>query len=173
MRDALARDGFEQVTIEGLAADAGVAKQTIYRWWPSKSEILGEALLEGDLPGSDQAMPVSADLADDLREWLLLSGTHLTRPENVALARALIAVTASNADLGERLNRRFADPIITAIADRIATAQDRGEVRGDIDRVAIAELLLATTSYSALLARPLRSERVDGIVSALVDGIRT
>src|ERR1700749_2182972 len=38
--DLLAERGFAGVTIEGIAARAGVAKQTIYRWWPSKVDVL-------------------------------------------------------------------------------------------------------------------------------------
>lgn len=173
MRELLARDGYDQVTIEGIAAHAGVSKQTIYRWWPSKADILGEALLDGDLPGSDRTPEATADLATDLRDWLSLSATHLGLPENTALARALIAVTASNPDLGERLNRRFAEPLITGIGERIATAQRRGDVRGDVDGEAVAELLLAMTSYTALLGRPLSPTRVDTIVRTLLDGILT
>src|ERR1700735_5922040 len=42
--DLLAERGYAGVTIEGIAARAGVAKQTIYRWWPSKTDILFDAL---------------------------------------------------------------------------------------------------------------------------------
>src|ERR1700730_19243491 len=42
--DLLAERGFAGVTIEGIAARAGVAKQTIYRWWASKTDILFDAL---------------------------------------------------------------------------------------------------------------------------------
>ncbi len=42
--DLLVERGFASVTIEGIAARAGVAKQTIYRWWPSKIDILFDAL---------------------------------------------------------------------------------------------------------------------------------
>jgi AcrR family transcriptional regulator len=44
--DLLAERGYDGVTIEGIAAAAGVAKQTIYRWWPSKAEVLLETLRE-------------------------------------------------------------------------------------------------------------------------------
>src|ERR1700742_2928855 len=44
--DLLAERGFAGVTIEGIAARAGVAKQTIYRWWPSKVEGLLDTLIE-------------------------------------------------------------------------------------------------------------------------------
>src|SRR5580698_2035927 len=38
--DLLAEIGFAAVTIEGIAARAGVGKQTIYRWWSSKTDVL-------------------------------------------------------------------------------------------------------------------------------------
>lgn len=38
--DLLVERGFAGLTVEGIAATAGVAKQTICRWWPSKTEIL-------------------------------------------------------------------------------------------------------------------------------------
>ena len=41
--------GFGQLSIEGIAAEAGVGKQTIYRWGPTKSDLVAEALIEGML----------------------------------------------------------------------------------------------------------------------------
>src|SRR5690348_8569674 len=43
----IARHGYDHVSIEGIAHEAGVGKQTIYRWWPSKSAVVAECLLEG------------------------------------------------------------------------------------------------------------------------------
>jgi len=171
MRRALAADGYAAVTIEGLAAEAGVSKQTIYRWWPSKAAILGEALLEGALPGADVAPPFSADLAADLRSWFTTAGEHLSRAENVELARALIAVTAADPELGEALNHRFADPIVSWIVTRITRAQEEGAVRADADPAAVADQFVATTSYAALLGRPLTADRVEALVDLVMRGI--
>jgi AcrR family transcriptional regulator len=96
MRRALGGEGYAAVTIEGLAAEADVSKQTIYRWWPSKAAILGEALLEGPIPGAEAAIPTTADLGADLRAWLSATAAELGQPEGVALARALIEVTAAD-----------------------------------------------------------------------------
>lgn len=171
MRGALAADGYAAVTIEGLAAEAGVSKQTIYRWWPSKAAILGEALLEGALPGADVAPPFSADLAADLRSWFTTAGSNLSHPENVELARALIAVTATDPDLGEALNRRLADPIVSWIVSRVMRAQEEGVVRADVDPAVVADQFVAATSYAALLGRPLPAGRVDALVDLVMRGI--
>src|SRR6202451_1156755 len=66
--DLLVERGYAGVTIEGIAARAGVAKQTIYRWWPSKFEILMDTLLE-DAAGA-LAIPDTGTLAQDLRQHL-------------------------------------------------------------------------------------------------------
>ena len=66
--DLLVERGFAGVTIEGIAASAQVAKQTIYRWWTSKTDILFDAL------AADAAEYFTAhdydDLGSDLRHHL-------------------------------------------------------------------------------------------------------
>src|SRR5207244_2723328 len=84
----LVERGFAGVTIEGIAAKAGVAKQTIYRWWSSKTEILMEAYLEdatGYLAPADLG---SLDL--DLRAYLRRLTAFLTTTDPGEVFRALI-----------------------------------------------------------------------------------
>src|SRR5277367_324621 len=66
--DLLVERGYAGVTIEGIATRAGVAKQTIYRWWPSKFEILMDTFLE-DAAGALQ-IPDTGTVAGDLRHHL-------------------------------------------------------------------------------------------------------
>src|ERR1700683_432998 len=66
--DLLVERGFGGVTIEGIAARAGVAKQTIYRWWPSKFEILMDTFLE-DAAGALE-IPDTGTVDGDLRQHL-------------------------------------------------------------------------------------------------------
>ncbi len=169
MRAAVMSDGYESVTIEGLAAEAGVSKQTIYRWWSSKAAILGEALLEGSLPSPE--LPVSEDLAEDLRAWFSAMSSQAEHLASVEVARALIAVTATDAALGLALNKRLADPIIEQVVSRLRTAQDAGDVRRDVDVAVVADQFIAMSSYAALLGRPLDEARVDAVVEVLMRGI--
>jgi AcrR family transcriptional regulator len=171
MRAALSAGGYEAVTIEGLAESAGVSKQTIYRWWPSKAAILGEALLEGGLPGADVAVPFTSDLAADLRAWFSAVSAGLADADGVAVARALIVVTASDPSLGLELNEKLAAPIRDWVAGRVALAVASGDVRADVDAAAIADQFVAMASYAALLGRPLDAGRVDATVAVLLRGI--
>lgn len=171
MRRALAADGYEAVTIEGLAEEAGVAKQTIYRWWKTKAAILGEALLEGELPGADPTVPMTDDLDADLRAWFTAVSTGLARPEGVALARALIEVTAADPQLGLVLNEKLAAPIREWVVERMSRGRAAGDVRADADAGVIAEQFIALSSYAALVGQPLSAERVDATVTLLLRGI--
>lgn len=167
MRRALAAGGYEAVTIEGLAAEADVAKQTIYRWWPSKAAILGEALVEGELPAPE--LPMTDDLAADLRA--VFSAQEEGTGETVALARALIVVTATDPELGARLNERLAAPLRAWTAERLVRAVQAGEVRPDVDAAIVADQLIAIGSYSALLGVRMDSERAAALSGLVLRGI--
>jgi AcrR family transcriptional regulator len=171
MRAAVVAGVYEAVTIEGLAETAGVAKQTIYRWWPSKAAILGEALLEGDLPGADVEVPITDDVRADLQAWFAAMSTGLGSPEGTALARALIVVTATDHELGLALNERLAGAIRSWVAERIDRGQSAGEIRPDVDADAIADQLIAMASYAALIGQPLSDARIDETVTRLLRGI--
>ena len=171
MRAALVDEGYSSVSIEGLAAAAGVSKQTIYRWWPSKAAILGEALLDGTLPGADVALPQTSDLEADLRAWFTAMSASLGDAEGVALARALIAVTATDAELGVALNEKLAAPIRGWVSQRLALAVSAGQVRSDVDAEVIADQFVAMASYAALQGKVLGAEQVDEVVGVLMRGI--
>ncbi|WP_234293539.1 TetR/AcrR family transcriptional regulator, partial [Nocardia jinanensis] len=61
---------YAKLTVEAIAARAGVGKQTIYRWWPSKGAVVFEAMLESDTGPEGLALPDTGDIATDLRALL-------------------------------------------------------------------------------------------------------
>src|ERR1700733_11955746 len=77
--DLLVERGFAQLTIEGIAARAGVAKQTIYRWWPSKTDVLLDAFLAD--AAEELTPPDTGDLAADLRLHLGALAEFLSRSD--------------------------------------------------------------------------------------------
>lgn len=174
MRRAIIAEGYATLTIEGLAAEAGISKQTIYRWWPTKAAILGEALLEEPLSSAFPALPETAgevDLAAELRVWLAHAAEHLASAEGLGLTRALIAVTASDPAVGTALNERLAGPIRAGISDRVERAKRAGQVRADTDGALLADQLIAISAYAALSGRVLGDDEVRATVRTVMRGI--
>src|SRR5882757_8904543 len=66
--DLVGERGYAQLSIEGIAARAGAGKQTIYRWWPSRADVVLDALL--DVAASRIAVPDEGSLHADLNAFL-------------------------------------------------------------------------------------------------------
>jgi AcrR family transcriptional regulator len=103
--DLLVERGFAGVTIEGIAARAGVAKQTIYRWWDSKTAILFDALTEDAEHFFTTAD--TGDLGSDLRARLREVATFLTTTDAGAVARALAGQAQHDPAVAARFAAEF------------------------------------------------------------------
>ncbi|MET0811707.1 MAG: TetR/AcrR family transcriptional regulator [Microbacterium sp.] len=100
--------GYDHLTIEGIATDAGVGKQTIYRWWGSKSALVAECLIEGMLLPRRLSPPYTGDIRADLTAWIDAVLTLLAEPQGETLLRSIIAAAAENADIGRRIRESLA-----------------------------------------------------------------
>src|SRR5690349_2099823 len=84
--------GYARLTIEGIAARAGVGKQTIYRWWPSKGAVVFAAFLALNANASGStALPDTGNLERDLRSVLRATVDELLEPRFDAAFRAMAA----------------------------------------------------------------------------------
>ncbi|WP_182902600.1 TetR/AcrR family transcriptional regulator [Microbispora sp. H10830] len=96
------RDGYQNVTLKGIAEEAGTGRQTLYRWWDTKAGLLLEAMT--DLVGSSHA-PSQADLETFLSETFALADGAIGR-----IVAGLMAEAQSDPALGERLRERLIGP---------------------------------------------------------------
>ena len=123
-RDLVSRFGPRAVTVAQIAASAGVAKQTIYRWWPSKSSVIMEALIE-------LTDPDPGDLPDSTYEAVRLQMRRVARmfaSRNGELIRELVAESQGDPALA----RDFRDRFFAHRRARGAVALDKGIASGEL-----------------------------------------
>jgi AcrR family transcriptional regulator len=161
--DLLVEHGFAGVTIEGIAAKAGVAKQTIYRWWASKTDILFDALTQD--ASEFFTVPDTGDLGADLRARLHELATFLTATDAGAVVRAL----AGQAQHDPVVATRFRSEFLTAQRDLDREPFRRAAARGDLTSGADIELatdLLAGPVYYRVLitGQPVTPAYTDALV---------
>ncbi|MDH6133115.1 AcrR family transcriptional regulator [Kitasatospora sp. MAA4] len=135
-REALAEVGWGGLSIGQVALRAGVAKTTLYRRWPSKNELVMDAVatqLE-ELEVTDLGS-LRADIEDVVAQFAAL----LSRPETQAALLALFAEGTRDAQLRKRIRQTIVDPQKRLVRQGRANAQARGELDPDCDEASAAE----------------------------------
>ncbi|WP_313862262.1 TetR/AcrR family transcriptional regulator [Mycobacterium sp.] len=163
---------YAELSMESVAARAGVGKKTLYRRWSSKAPLVAEAVLEAY--GGSGSFPVAetANIRADLQRWLDEHADFLAEPPNAALVRALIAAAAARPADGEDLYQQLSAPQLAGLTTRLRQAVAGGELRADADIDAVANALVGTMLLHAL-THPVSGAgaRFDGLVDALLNGI--
>ncbi|MER5906765.1 TetR/AcrR family transcriptional regulator [Streptomyces mirabilis] len=141
--------GYPKTTIEGIAARAGVGKQTIYRWWSSKAAVLLDAFMDlGERTAREAGhesydIPDTGDLAADLKQVLRATVDELLDPRFEIPARALAAEGLVNEPLGAEFVAGLLEPQLQLYVKRLRSAQDKGDLRPDIDPRIALELFVS------------------------------
>jgi AcrR family transcriptional regulator len=140
----LARRDLAGTTVDTIAARAGVGKQTIYRWWPSKWAVILDALLdhaERDVLADTGSGP----LADRLTAFLVSSFDLIASPDGDGpLLRALMAQAQLDPAFAVTWRESFIAPRRRALLELL----DRGS---DEDREAAVDLLFGAMWYRLLI----------------------
>jgi AcrR family transcriptional regulator len=162
--------GYDNMSIEAIAAAAGVGKQTIYRWWPSKAAVVLDTWAPEVHPGIE--FQDSGDLAADLKAQLKAVIDLGSDPVFGRMFRALVADSQHDEQLAEQLLDRIFRPRIAACKDRLRAAQAAGQLRPDIDLDVAVDLFYGSFYHRYLLrVAPLTHEHADVIVDAALSGI--
>ncbi|MGW7519142.1 TetR/AcrR family transcriptional regulator [Streptomyces sp. NPDC054796] len=165
--------GYNKLTIEAIAARAGVGKQTIYRWWPSKAAVLLDAFTGVvDEESYQEGIPDTGDLAADLKAVLRATVDEFNDPSFEAPYRALAVAGAADPSLSEQFVRRLAEPGRDVYVRRFEAAREAGQVAGDVDAAFATELLLGPFQTRWLMRTdPLTYEYADALVDYVLRGI--
>lgn len=165
--DLLVEKGFAGVTVEGVAAAAGVAKQTIYRWWGSKTDILLDTFLED--AANDLVPQQQETLAEDLRAHLRRLAHFLTGNDAGAVFKALIGHAQHDAAFAEKLRTHYLDEQRHRDRAPLDRAIARGALPADLDVPAAVDLLVGPVYHRILMTGdPVDDAFVDLLVDRFV-----
>ncbi|MGW4894988.1 TetR/AcrR family transcriptional regulator [Kitasatospora sp. NPDC004240] len=159
--DLLVEHGFEGLTIEGIAAAAGVAKQTIYRWWKSKVDILFDNLVLD--AGTALAWPDDPAGPEALRAYVHRFAVFLDEEPAGRVLQALLGHAQLDTRTAELLHTGFLDELrardLAHTAHCLAVSADEAAV--------LLDSLLAPLYHRALvLRRPSDRAFVDALLDA-------
>ncbi|MFE2143862.1 TetR/AcrR family transcriptional regulator [Streptomyces sp. NPDC059456] len=168
--------GYNKLTIEAIAARAGVGKQTIYRWWPSKAAVLLDASLALFGATEDEAgrggFPDTGDLAADLKLVLRATVDQFNDATYEAPTRALTAAGATDPELSARFTEQLLMPQLALYEARLRTAREAGQLDPDVDLRLTVEMLVGPLTYRWLMrTAPLTHAYTDALVDRVLGGV--
>ncbi|WP_372467935.1 TetR/AcrR family transcriptional regulator [Microbacterium maritypicum] len=140
--------GYDRLTIEGIAKEAGVGKQTIYRWWPSRGALIADCLVDGRLIPVDFVVPDTGDLLADVETWLRSVLSILEAPQGDALLRSLVAAAADDADVGVHLSESLG--VEQHLSERLRGGIRDGQLPADAPVAQIGRALLGAIIVESL-----------------------
>ncbi|GAA3617705.1 TetR/AcrR family transcriptional regulator [Nonomuraea rosea] len=168
---ALAQEsGYAKLSIEAVAARAGVGKHTIYRRWPSKGLLFLDSLLSLNEPVLD--FPDTGDVLADLRQQTYAAVDLLANPPWGPLYQSLVGEAQHDPAVAAGLSERFIRPQTDRTVARLKSAQDQGQVAPDFDLDLVMAILSGPLYFRLLITQePMTHDYVDRIFEALFAGL--
>jgi AcrR family transcriptional regulator len=169
--ELLIEHGLPAVSMDTVAARAGVSKATIYRWWPTKEMLAMDSLYHewSGVPAPRDTGSLRGDLRGLFRPWVR---EVARRPYGMVIA-ALLTQAQAGPRFAEEYRARFVEPRRDQARTIFARAIDRGEIGPDTN-VEIALDMLYGPVYHRLLYghAPLNDRFVTDLIDTVLSGIR-
>jgi len=168
----LAAHGYEELTVERVAARSGVHKTTLYRRWGGRRGLVADAV-EAFAAGAVQ-VPDTGNVQEDLRWWARSIVAMLTARDSAAVVRALFS-TSETPEIRD-LRRRFYRTRSAMVVPIVERAVARGELPAGTDAAEVIRQVGAPIYYRFLvIAEPLTAAvadlAADAALAAARDGV--
>jgi AcrR family transcriptional regulator len=140
--------GAAGLTIEAIAAEAGVGRQTIYRWWPSKGAVLADALVRyarGAVPDRD-----TGSFAGDLTAFLIDSFAGLADRGYADRLRQIVAAAQHDEHVA-RILSEFTAVRRAALRALLERGRDAGGLAPDADLDMLVDMAYGVLYYRLLV----------------------
>jgi AcrR family transcriptional regulator len=167
--DRLVADGLGALSIEAVAAAAGVGKATIYRRWPNKEALIIDALSALQIEAPE---PPGDSVRDDL---VLLVDTIRRRneePRGVRILTCILSEAARHPEIAQRYRREIIEPRRELVRKVLRRGVQTGELRADLDVELALDLVIAPMLVATMLRPgPVPADFAARIVDAVLAGI--
>jgi AcrR family transcriptional regulator len=163
--DLVATSGIGSLTMEGVAAAAHTGKASVYRRWPSKEDLLVDAMTHALPPLTDP--PDTGSVRDDVLALLRLMLEAVNSSSGCALQAFMFDNSVDKA-LISVVKKRVIEPRQQMLIDALAKGRDRGQVRADAVNARTAEVGPALIVHQYLMQGP---PVPDAYVVQLVDNV--
>jgi AcrR family transcriptional regulator len=145
--EVLVRDGYDRLSVEGVASAAGVGKATVYRRWANKAELIIDAMatLKPTIDTID-----TGSLDGDIELMVAASCS----PSSQRLLQVMVSICSAlprEPDLLAAFKTRFTEPRIARITAMLVRARDRDELGPDVDVAMAASLVPSLMLQRALM----------------------
>ena len=163
----LFEEGYQRLTIDGVGARAKVGRPTIYRRWSSKAALVIAALARstGLAPAPDTGSVRSDLVAVQRHQVELMNSTGFRR-----ITPGLVADLGADSELAETYLNEYIAPRRRSVWDALDRGIERGELRPDIDRAFISDLLTGPLFYRVLVrGEELEAEMAERTVDVVLD----
>src|SRR5271157_1434291 len=164
----LQRTSFPDLTIEAIAADAGVGKATVYRWWPNKGALVVDAfasVTEKKLHFPDTGS-VYRDMSLQMNQFLGILRTRRGR-----IVAALLGAGQSDPDLLQAFRERFLRPRRQEAYKTLRRGIERGELPENLDLDLVLDILYGAIYMRFLIRHDELSESyVEEVCRLVIEG---
>jgi AcrR family transcriptional regulator len=167
-REVLAAKGVSRMSMEHVAARAGVAKSTLYRRWPSKVELAVHAVA---IQFDEIEVGDHGSLAADMRAGIEEAATLLRDPSTGGAYAALLAESARDPDgVGVQVRESLSTRLHALVATSVERAIRRGEIRPEmVDVDLLADVVVGSVMHRALVTGEPDAAFVDALIELLAD----
>ncbi len=164
----MAEQGYARMSMDQVAALAGVTKPTIYRRYPGKVQLAMAAIV---VYCADVSLEAVGDTRIDLLGQLDQLRYALDRPNGMGMVGTVLSEERETPELLASFREHLVGPRRKAIRAILERARDRGELRADAD-LAIAATLLVGAYYAHYLGgAPFPDGWSEGVVDAVLRSI--
>ncbi|GAA1138509.1 TetR/AcrR family transcriptional regulator [Nesterenkonia lutea] len=167
----LSESSYEELTVEAIASEAGVSKQTIYRWWKSKATVVLEVMLTGEAEIEIVPMPSTGDLRADCLTWIRSMLVEAFQETHVGMARSLVVAGLQGDPGTERLLEQASMWDHGPLAERLRESERAGELREGVDITAAASAMGDPLIFRMLTGAAPTTSWAESLVDVVVTGL--